>query len=524
MNTNTMPAIAGAVNTYSPTKKTPSSDANAKVVDIAETRRKKLLEQETISLGRLALDREGNRKPPSLQTLYARRLTGGIDGQWACQSNEGTGEVAHQWNGSYWKATHDAVGIGMASDWVDDHADFAGGPHVVKACWDHALVRLRQKCPLPKASSRALIPMVDGYIEVMPKGEGFCVLAPDPELGMTHAIKLPCNTPVGDRYEPRPLPSESRFAQFLSFAHDDPKTIALLQEQCGMTLLPGTYSSAAWWYGQAGSGKSTLASIVEAMHRQVGRCNLETLGDRFSLEPLVGCSLILVDEVEAEKWAEGRFKSVISGEGQGVDRKCKQQLASFRFLAKWIITSNNAPFVRDKSMGVWRRLIVVHWNKPVPANAHDLQLVQKILEEEGHLVLDWMLEGARRIVARGRAMVETDPEFPEASRQAKLSARKGSDQVLAWADADRVAKADTWVAMPDVYAAFRAWGARQGWSEYDMLTARQFWIGMKAQNLDDGRRSNRRVGGRQVDCVCLRIPGPRMEPERVCMLEEDAPY
>jgi len=524
MNTNTMPAIAGAVNTPQSTPPKMSSTAQSKVVDLAETRRKKLLDQEAESIGRHSLDREGNRKPPSLQTLYARRLISGLDGQWACQSNEGTGELAHLWNGSYWKAVQDAVGIGLASDWVDEHADFAGGPHVVKACWDHALVRLRQKSPMPKPSPRALIPMEDGYVEILPEGKGLRVVAPDPDLGMTHAIKLACQTPVGQAYVPRPLPPQSRFAKFLAHAHDDPKTIALLQEQCGMTLLPGTYSSASWWYGQAGSGKSTLASIVEAMHRQVGRCNLETLGDRFSLEPLVGCSLILVDEVEADRWAEGRFKSVVSGEGQGVDRKCKQQLASFRFLAKWIITSNNAPFVRDKSMGVWRRLIVVHWNKPVPANAHDPNLVEKILAEEGQLVLDWMLEGARRIVARGRAMAEADPEFPEASRQAKLSARKGSDQVLAWIDADRVEKADTWVAMPDVYAAFKAWGARQGWSEYDMLTARQFWIGMKAQNLDDGRRSNRRVGGRQVDCVCLRIVGPRVEPVAFDLCHEDTPY
>lgn len=523
MNTNTLLANAGAVNTgYRAVA--PSEKSHTNVVDLADTRRKKLLEQETVSLGRHALDREGNRKPPSLQTLYARRLTGGLDGQWACQSNEGMGEVAHQWNGTYWKATNDAVGIGLASDWVDEFADFAGGPHVVKACWDHALVRLRQKCPLPKPSPRALIPMRDGYVEILPEGRGFRVVEPDPELGMTHAVKLACKTPVGDAYVPRRLPPQSRFAQFLKHAHDDPKTIALLQEQCGMTLLPGTYSSAAWWHGAAGSGKSTLASIVEAMHRQVGRCNLETLGDRFSLEPLVGCSLILVDEVEAEKWAEGRFKSVVSGEGQGVDRKCQKQLASFRFLAKWIITSNSAPFVRDKSMGVWRRLIVVHWQKPVPAHAHDPQLVEKILAEEGQLVLDWMLEGARRIVARGRAMVETDAEFPEASRLAKLAARKGSDQVLAWTIADRVEKADQWVTMPTAYAAFRAWGARQGWSEYDMLTARQFWHGMKSLGLDDGQRSNKRVDGKQVECVRLRILGPRMEAEPVTLLDEDTPY
>lgn len=146
-----------------------------------------------------------------------------------------------------------------------------------------------------------------------------------------------------------------------------------------MTLLPGVYSQAAWWHGVAGSGKSTLAEIVEAMHRQVARCNLETLGDRFSLEPMIGASLILVDEVECEKWAEGRFKTMVSGNGIGIDRKNQKQLASYHSTARWIITSNSAPFIRDKSNGVWRRLTVVHWKKAVPVNQHDPDLVKNIL-------------------------------------------------------------------------------------------------------------------------------------------------
>jgi phage/plasmid-associated DNA primase len=147
------------------------------------------------------------------------------------------------------------------------------------------------------------------------------------------------------------LPADSRFAKFLRQAHDDPHVIDLLQEQCGMTLLPGVYSQAAWWHGVAGSGKSTLAEIVEAMHRQVARCNLK-LGDRFSLEPMIGASLILVDEVECEKWAEGRFKTMVSGNGIGIDRKNQKQLASYHSTAKWIITSTRPLHPRQEQRGV----------------------------------------------------------------------------------------------------------------------------------------------------------------------------
>ncbi|WP_239519635.1 hypothetical protein, partial [Stenotrophomonas maltophilia] len=63
----------------------------------------------------------------------------------------------------------------------------------------------------------------------------------------------------------------------------------------------------------------------------------------------------------------------------------------------------------------------------MPQHEHDPELVKKILAEEGQLVLDWMLEGARRIVARGRALSDTDADMPEAARAAKLAARHGSD-------------------------------------------------------------------------------------------------
>lgn len=474
----------------------------------ASQRKQKIQVEEDKQLYRHSVDREGQRKPPSLPILFARRTTECVDRLWACQATSGTGEIVHHWNGTYWQAISDAEGVGVASDWIDRNADFAGSPKLAKDCWDMAALRLRQKNPMPTQAKRAIVPVADGYVEIL--RDGFHVLAPDPALGMTHAVKVACGGKEGQAYKPKSLPADSRFAKFLSQAHDDPNVIALLQEQCGMTLLPGVYSQAAWWHGVAGSGKSTLAEIVEAMHRQVARCNLETLGDRFSLEPLIGASLILVDEVECEKWAEGRFKTMVSGNGIGIDRKNQKQLASYHSTAKWIITSNSAPFIRDKSNGVWRRLTVVHWKKAVPQHEHDPDLVKKILAEEGQLVLDWMLEGARRIVARGRALSENDADMPEAVRAAKLAARHGSDQVMAWAQAERVVRVETdecTLPMREVYENYKNWGYRQGLADIDLLTGRQFWRGLKEMGLDDGVRSNRRVNGKQEECVRLRING-----------------
>lgn len=485
----------------------PGAEGGEETPEPEQTEEELRLEQvEAAALLIHCIDSKGNIKPPSLDSLYATALVNDTKHPWACQATEATGSIIYRWKKNYWQAINNEVGACLASDWLESRARFSATDQKAAKCWAYGAIRLRRLKPMPKLDEkRAIVPCVDAYIEV--HANSFSALAPDPALGMTHAIKIRSQAVQGEAYLPLKLPANSKFAKFLERALPDPATRALVQEQCGMTLLPGNYSMAAWWYGAAGTGKSTLAELVEAVHRQSVRLNLETLGDRFSLEPLIGASLILVDEVECEKWAEGRFKTVVSGNGIGIDRKNEKALASYHSRAKWLITSNGAPFIRDKSDGVWRRLTVVYWGYVIPEHERIPDFQKVLLKEEGKLVLDWMLEGARRIVARGRAMPEN--ELPEAARLAKRRARNNSDSVRAWADDMHVAQNEgNWMPLTEVYTAFENWCGTQGFTLNEILTPRQFWKGMADAGLvRPDRKSNRRIGGKQVDCYEVLIQG-----------------
>lgn len=104
------------------------------------------------------------------------------------------------------------------------------------------------------------------------------------------------------------------------------------------------------------------------MHNKVARLDLATLSDLFALEHIIGANLILVDEVECDRWKEGTFKTLVSGNGIGINRKHLSVL-NYHSKAKWIITSNSAPFFRDKSGGVARRLSVVEWAHAIPESS-----------------------------------------------------------------------------------------------------------------------------------------------------------
>lgn len=518
MNNNANLPLNGAPVKTVPNKGAFGRPPKSKIADLDAKRKEVQVETTTQWLSYHSCDSQGRPKPPSIDSIYAEYLCSGQGGLWACQADQGTGAVIHSWNGIYWKAMNTEVGVVSASNWLESHARHSASATMADKNWKYAAVRLRAKNPLPVADpKRAIVPCADGYIEI--STDGFQVLQPDPELGMVHAVNIESKGRVGEGYVPERLPVNSLFHKFLAHALPDPNVRAVVQEQCGMTLLPGNYSQAAWWYGKAGSGKSTLAELVEAMHRQAVRINLDTLGDRFSLEPLIGASLILVDEVECEKWAEGRFKTVVSGNGIGVDRKNEKALASYHSKAKWIITSNGAPFVRDKSDGVWRRLTVVHWGVSVDEKDRVPDLQKKILEKEGKLVLDWMLEGARRIVARGRPLAEH--ELPADVQRAKRGARHNSDSVRGWAYEQRVSQAPgNFMPLAEVYKHYESWCEAQGFTPSETLTSRQFWRGMADAGLvDPSKKVNRRVHGKQVDHYELQILG--RVPEGPPNWEED---
>lgn len=519
-NTAKVPQERGAVNRTTAFKPAGVAfDRPAKITVLDDVRHKQRMEAREAWLRELRTDGRTNReKPPSLPSIYADQLMD--SGHWACLSSAGEGEVIHRWSGICWTAISDSEGDALAAQWIANNAPHAACAKMAEGCWAWSRKRLRLEKALPALDTRrSIVPCADAYLEILP--DCFQVLAPDPSLGLTHSVKVKCQRPPGSLYTPRRLPADSRFGRFLAHAFDNPQVLALVQEHCGMTLLPRSYARAAWWHGAAGSGKSTLAEIVEAMQGQVARLNLETLGDTFSLEPLIGANLILVDEVECEKWAEGRFKTLVSGNGIGINRKHQKQLASYRSSAKWIITSNSEPFIRDKSNGVWRRLDVVHWKRPVAAQAMDNNLARDILEHEAALVLDWMLEGARRIVARGRALA--DHEHPEEVRLAKRDARHNSDQVQAWVDCQGVSRRpDHWMPAKNIFKCFQAFQENRGLGPHEILTARQFWNGMKALGLASGPSSNRRINGVQCECREIHIAGA--EPQVVVDDLDSTPY
>lgn len=201
-----------------------------------------------------------------------------------------------------------------------------------------------------------------------------------------------------------PAASCPRFEQFLDwFACDDKNIVNLLQDFAGSLLLPMPYSKAMWLHGPGANGKSVLISVLAGILGQdnVTSLGLEQLTQRFALANAVHRLLIFVPDADIDmNLPEGRLKSLISQDPVRIEDKFKEPMV-VRPRAKIIVASNHAPRFRDRSDGIWRRLILVPCNARIADKDAAPRLAEELVEQEGSGILNWCLAGAARLRNRG---------------------------------------------------------------------------------------------------------------------------
>ena len=187
----------------------------------------------------------------------------------------------------------------------------------------------------------------------------------------------------------------------------DDELIAVMQETFGYLLTPSTGSQRfVMLHGEAGTGKSVA---LAAMRAQVGAENcgsveLERFADRFALWGLRGKLLNAVAEIgEVQKVAEGRLKAFTAGDLVEFERKGRDSIFEVP-TARCVFATNNLPRFADRTDGIWRRMLLMPFDRKVP----DGEKVEGMTSpdwwrESGELpgMLNWALEGRRKLAASG---------------------------------------------------------------------------------------------------------------------------
>lgn len=153
-------------------------------------------------------------------------------------------------------------------------------------------------------------------------------------------------------------------------------------------------------YGDGGNGKSVLFEVIT---RMLGKENVSTFGldsltdsTGYSRAQLVNKLLNFSSEISA-RMDSGIFKKLVSGEG--VEARVLYQMPfEVENKAKLIFNCNELPNPKDQSYGIFRRLMPIPFNVRITDDEKDVDLHNKITENELSGVLNWALAGLARLL------------------------------------------------------------------------------------------------------------------------------
>lgn len=185
-----------------------------------------------------------------------------------------------------------------------------------------------------------------------------------------------------------------------------PDETPFLQEFAGYCLTVDTsHEIAVWLQGVPGSGKSTILEGFKAMlgsrSAKLGLTEIER--SKFALSNLPGKTLIYsAEQPESFIAASYIVNEIISGETITIERKYYDAVDIIPH-AKIMWAMNDLPRVSSANDGIMRRVKVIRFPSLIEYE-RNVDLKEQI-KTEGAGILNWALEGLKRLLARRKFLI-----------------------------------------------------------------------------------------------------------------------
>lgn len=312
---------------------------------------------------------------------------------WCKQSSRQGDPIILNWVGNHWNVVNNDQGATIALGWLEKtNRKYA---HASQANSCHATFKLKID-QLQEADKRSIIPFNNTWLYINENND-LKTMSANREYDIRYIIDVDLNHANGN-YAPKELPANSKFKNYLDHALPDQQLQSVLQEYSGYTLLNDVrYQKALALVGEGGTGKSVYLELIQSIHQNVGSIPLNKLNG-FGAEPLLYCSLITTPEgtvqMDEEDW-----RSAVSGDLMQIE--CKYGgVFSHRPIAKWVMSFNTFPHIRDKTNAVFRRMIIIPFDNVVSDEDKNANLAKEIIAEELDIFVDWCIAGLLRLLKR----------------------------------------------------------------------------------------------------------------------------
>jgi P4 family phage/plasmid primase-like protien len=256
--------------------------------------------------------------------------------------------------------------------------------------------------------TRRMLALQDGLLDLtaLAQGKPAKLLSHDPDWFSTSVLPYCFDTQA----------RSASFRAFLSQILDaDPKRlrpknkgdqrVRVVQELVGYSLLPDNrFQKCAVFQGTGWNGKGTLLHVWQHLlgSDNVSSVSLEAMGTEFGTESLVGKMLNLSGDMnEIDNAREGTLKTWTGEDLVTVYRKYRSPL-QIEPSVKFIYSANALPWFKDKTQGIWRRMIIVPFRFALRSDDEADPTLRARLREELPGILNWALRGLSRLLKQGR--------------------------------------------------------------------------------------------------------------------------
>jgi P4 family phage/plasmid primase-like protien len=198
--------------------------------------------------------------------------------------------------------------------------------------------------------------------------------------------------------------------------NDDPEgMVGFMQELFGYSLTG--YISEQKIYIHYGGGSNGKSKVLQALSMLMGGYATLMSGTTFAKSPtafqkelervgakIEGKRVVIVDDMDTKtQWNEGLVKNLTGP--TILARKLYAEERDVPNRAKFHLGCNDRPIPQSENYGILRRLCIIPYVRQfIPSGAKELEL-QQMLKEELSGIMNWALEGYRRMRERGHMVV-----------------------------------------------------------------------------------------------------------------------
>jgi len=227
---------------------------------------------------------------------------------------------------------------------------------------------------------------------------------------------------------------------FLKFLKDitcnHPDIFNYLHSILGYVITGETREQLMWiLQGDGNDGKSLLLNIISNVlgdysikaDKSLIMDSVKNDNTQNNIAMLKGARLAIIDELASNVvMKEDLVKEMTSSTGSKMIGKfLYKNPFSFTFMAKILISTNYSPRIKGIDKGIWRRLVILPFDRNLKDDEVDKSLFDKIIKEAPS-ILGWLIQGAIDYYKNGL------PELPISIQVKTTDFKKDNDIIQRW--------------------------------------------------------------------------------------------